>query len=120
MKNKSAALADRVPFWHFEQGLMVYSDGSLGGGYKLSGLDIGCLPAEDINAFARQVENLLISADEGLRLQLFYRVTPKVSDLLKEHEAISHDAPEVYKPVAEARLNFISKNESENAYTNFI
>ncbi len=116
MRNKSVALADRIPFWHFDQGLMVYSDGSLGGGFKLSGLDIGCLPEEEINTFVRQIENLLISAEEGLRLQLFYRVTPKVGELLKEHEDISSEAPEVYKPVVDARLNFIRKNESENAY----
>lgn len=116
MKNKSVALGDKIPFWHFDQGMMVYSDGSLGGGFKLSGLDIDCLPVEDINNFTRQIENILISAEEGLRLQLFYRLTPKVSELLKEHEAISTEAPDVYKPVAEARLNFIKENESKNAY----
>jgi conjugal transfer ATP-binding protein TraC len=116
MKNKSVALADKIPFWHFDQGMMVYSDGSLGGGFKLSGLDIDCLPVEDINNFTRQIENILISAEEGLRLQLFYRLTPKVSKLLKEHEAISTEAPDVYRPVAEARLNFIKENESKNAY----
>jgi conjugal transfer ATP-binding protein TraC len=116
MKNKSVALADRIPFWHFEQGLMVYSDGSLGGGFKLNGLDIDCLPVEDINTFTRQIENILISAEEGLRLQLFYRLTPKVSDLLNEHQAISNEAPDVYRPVAEARINFIKENEVKNAY----
>ena len=116
MKNKSVALGDKIPFWHFDQGMMVYSDGSLGGGFKLSGLDIDCLPVEDINNFTRQIENILISAEEGLRLQLFYRLTPKVSELLKEHEAISTEAPDVYKSVAEARLNFIKENESKNAY----
>lgn len=116
MKNKSASLADKIPFWHFDQELMVYADGSLGGGFKLSGFDISCLQAEDINAFSRNLENLLISADEGLRLQLFYRVSPKVSALLKEHKSISSEAPEVYKPVAEARLNFIKKNEDEKNY----
>lgn len=116
MKSKSNTLADRIPFWHFDQGLMVYSDGSLGGGFKLSGLDIDCLPIEDINNFTRQIENILISAEEGLRLQLFYRLTPNVSELLKAHEVISNEAPEVYREVAHARLNFIQENEDNQAY----
>lgn len=109
-------MVDRIPFWHFDHGLMVYADGSLGGGFKLSGFDISCLQAEDINAFNRLLENLLISTDEGLRLQLFYRVSPKVSDLLKEHEAVSSEAPPIYAPVAEARHNFIRKNEESKNY----
>lgn len=116
MKNKSVALADKIPFWHFDQGLMVYSDGSLGGGFKLGSLDIDCLPVEDINSFTRQIENILISAEEGLRLQLFYRLTPKVSGLLKEHREISIEAPEVYRSISEARLNFIQDNEIKNSY----
>ena len=116
MKNKNAALADKIPFWHFDNGLMVYSDGSLGGGFKLCGVDISCSPVDEINQFARQIENLLITAEEGLRLQLFYRVTPNVRDTLKEHENITSEAPEVYRPVSDARLSFIKKNESEKSY----
>ncbi len=116
MKNKINSLADRLPFWHFDDGLMVYADGSLGGAFKLTGFDVGCLPEEEINNFNRQIENLLISAEEGLRLQLFYRVSPSVEKLLSEHEAISSAAPKVYQPVAEARLSFLRQNAESKSY----
>jgi conjugal transfer ATP-binding protein TraC len=116
LKNNSAALVDRIPFWHFDRGLMVYNDGSLGGAFQLTGVDIACLPSDEINQFTRQVENLLISAAEGLSLQLFYRLSPSVRPLLEEHEKISAEAPEVYRSVSEARVQFIRVNETAKAY----
>lgn len=117
MKSKSSfALADRIPFWHFDQGMMIYSDGSIGGGFKLTGADIACLPSDEINQFLRTVENLIVSADEGLRLQLFYRLSPNVSDLLEQHIQVSKEAPEVYAPVADARIKFIKKRELNNQF----
>ena len=116
MRNKSAGLGDRLPFWHFDHDLMVYADGSLGGAFRLTGYDISCLPTEEINSFAQKIENLLISAEEGLRLQLFYRVTPNVTQLLEDHRKISISAPEIYRPVAEARLNHLSESAKVKSY----
>jgi len=95
---------------------MVYSDGSLGGAFRLRGFDISCLPADEINQFTRIIENFLISTEEGLRLQLFFRVTPDISRLIKEHEGISAGAPEIYHPVSKARLNFLKQNADSRSY----
>ncbi len=116
MKNNIAGLADRLPFWHFDQDLMVYSDGSLGGAFRLTGVDISCRTPDEINTFTRKVENLLIGTEEGLKLQIFYRVTPNVSALLTEHAAISSEAPEIYRPIAEARISFLKRNEAQKNY----
>jgi conjugal transfer ATP-binding protein TraC len=116
MKNKISGLGDHLPFWHFDQGLMVYADGSLGGGFRLRGFDIACLPPEEINQFTRNVENLLVSNEEGLRLQLFYRLSPDIDRLTKAHEAISLEAPEIYRPIAEARLKFLKENASSKIF----
>lgn len=115
-KSKHNSLADKIPFWHFDDEFMVYADGSLGGGFKLTGVDISCSPLEDINQFSRQIENLLISTEEGLRLQLFYRVTPDVGEVLQEHELITSKAPEIYYAISKARLDFINKNQTEKNY----
>ncbi len=109
-------MADQLPFWHFDEDFMVYSDGSLGCGFKLTGIDISCLPNDEINNFSQQIENLLISAEEGLRLQLFYRLTSNVGNVLKAHEEIVNESPEVYKVVADARLNFLKQNEEFKNY----
>ena len=117
MKSKgSFALADRIPFWHFDHGLMIYADGSIGGGFKLTGTDIACLPSEETNQFLRKVENLIVSAEEGLKLQLFYRLSPSVSTMLGQHIEISKEAPEVYSPISDARVSFIKQRESNNQF----
>ena len=95
---------------------MVYNDGSLGGAFKLQGFDTSCLMPEEINGFTRQVESLLISADEGLRLQVFYRLSPQVKQLIEAHARVSKDAPSAYSPIAEARLSYFRKNEENRAY----
>ena len=44
-------LSERLPFWHMEaDGLMVFKDGSLGCGWCLQGLDIGCADHGKINS----------------------------------------------------------------------
>lgn len=109
-------LTQKLGFWHFDDDLMVFSDGSLGMGFRLEGHDISCLPANEINDFVRRIENMLISTQEGLRLQLFYRLTPNVQEVLEKHAEISSDMTGAYQNVREARLKFIAKNQTEGSY----
>ena len=46
-----------LPFWHFDNDLMAFNDGSLGAGFKLNGMDINCASNEAINIFCKKVEN---------------------------------------------------------------
>lgn len=101
------ALATKLPFWHFNNDLMVYADGSLGCGYEISGLDISCEEEETINELSRKIENLFLSSSEGLRFQVFYKLTNDANDTLAGHEAIVSSAPKNYAPLADARLNFL-------------
>ncbi len=116
MEKNDHVLSGQLPFWHFDSELMVYSDGSLGGAFKLTGFDISCLTPDEINGFTRHIENLLISADEGLRLQVFYRLSPNVQKLIQTHADVSSDACDRYKPIADARLSYFRKNESNRIY----
>ncbi|MCB9092876.1 MAG: TraC family protein [Halobacteriovoraceae bacterium] len=112
-----SSISDRLPFWHFDEHLMVFSDGSLGAGFRLSGFDISCLPASDINGFTRKLENLLVSCESGTRLQIFYRLTSDVNELVNQHEIESREAAPEYKDVADARSLFIKGNlRSKNYY----
>ena len=111
-----STLINEIPFWHFDENLMVFNDGSLGGGYKLGGLDISCATPEVINRFSQNLENLLISSGDGLRLQVFYKLTPNLKEIIDEHEAISKDAPEVYKPVSKARLSLFKSELKDKRY----
>ena len=88
------SLSDKLPFWHFEEGLggghlMVYGDGTLGAGFKLKGLDISCATNSFKNEFSARFENVLNGIQENTRLQIFYKLSPKVHGKIAEHEAIS-------------------------------
>ena len=102
----SKSLGERIPFWHLDEDLTVFNDGSLGAGFRLGGYDISCASPEEINQFSRNVEHLLVSCPEGIRLQLFYRLTPNVEGVLQKHEEVSKDCAPVYQEVRGARLNF--------------
>jgi len=116
MKNNYKSLSDTLSFWHFDDNLMVFSDGSLGGGFKLKGLDITCLTNSEINNFSSAIENLLVLCEEGLRLQIFYRLGSNVSEIIKKHEEIFIDSDKIYRPIFKARHDFLLKNEKMNNF----
>ncbi len=106
-----------MPFWHFEKdGLMVYEDGSLGCGFELKGIDIGTQTNEFINDISVKLENFLTSAPQGFRLQFFYRPTSSIEGVLREHEAISQDAPDKYRPIVESRTDFLRSIQDSNGF----
>ena len=112
----SKSLGERLPFWHLDEDLTVFNDGSLGAGFRLGGYDISCASGEEINQFSRNVENLLVSCPEGIRLQVFYRLSPNVEDVLEKHEAVSKDCPSVYQEVRGARLDFLRETARSDGF----
>ena len=121
------SLSDKLPFWHFEEGLggghlMVYGDGTLGAGFKLKGLDISCATHSFKNEFSAQFENILNSIQENTRLQIFYKLSPKVQGKIAEHEATSSSSQghegdhKGYQKIREERLKFLKENANGGAY----
>ncbi len=110
------SFASELDFWHFDEDLMVFKDGSLGAGFQLAGFDLTCATEEAINQLSRGLDNLLISAGEGVHLQLFYQLTPDVSQLIEQHQQLSCGMGGNYKRLAEARVNFYRKNQAEGNY----
>lgn len=106
MKIKSKSLAEEIPFWHFEDenDFMIFSDGSIGSGFKIRGFDISCKTEEEINKLSQQIENMILSTEEGVKIQLFYRLTSNVERLIDKHQNISKDAPKEYKSISNARI----------------
>ena len=117
----NASLSKNLPFWHFEQTqdehhMMVYSDGSLGAGFKLKGIDISCATNSFKNEFSAQLENALNSIQEGIRIQIFYRLSPNVHGKIDEHEAISRGNCENYQKIKDYRLRFLRESVNTGAY----
>ncbi len=110
------SLASELEFWHFDEDLMVFKDGSLGAGFKLAGFDITCATEQAINQMNRGLENLLISADEGMRLQVFYKLTPNVTDLIDQHQKLSGSVTGNYQRIAAARVRFYLQNQTDKKY----
>ena len=110
------SLAAELDFWHFDDDLMIFKDGSLGAGFELVGFDMTCATEEAINQLIRGLENLLISAAEGVRLQIFYQLTPNVNELIERHQQLSGSSNGNYKRLADARIKFYRKNQAEGNY----
>ena len=110
------SFASELDFWHFDGNLMVFKDGSLGAGFELAGFDMTCATEEAINQLSRGLENLLISAAEGVRLQLFYQLTANIEELIAQHQQLSASTSGNYKRLAEARVDFYRKNQTEGNY----
>lgn len=113
MKN-FAALSGQLPFWHFDQNLMVFSDGSLGGGFKIEGIDTSCATTSEKNDFCFALKNLLSGLPDGLRLQVFYSLGSSVNEKLLEHEALSQDKDsESYSKIKAARIENLRDRQSQ-------
>lgn len=108
---KFTNLGDSLPIWHFDENIMVYNDGSLGAGLKINGLDISTATNEVKNQFCQQISNLLNTMEEGLKIQLFYRLSSNVSELISLHEKEMAETSPEYRPLVDARLDFLRKNE---------
>ena len=110
------SFAGELDFWHFDDDLMVFKDGSLGAGFKLLGFDMTCATEEAINQLSRGLENLLVSCDEGIRLQVFYKLAPCVDELINQHQQLSSGVGGNYQRLAKARVDFYRKNQAEGNY----
>ncbi|MFZ4402797.1 MAG: TraC family protein [Pseudobdellovibrionaceae bacterium] len=111
----SAEIMKKLPFFRFEDHTMVYNDASLGVGFKLQGIDISCATPDAINSFCQKLENFLVGLPDGLKIQVFYRLTNYAQKTIDHHLEITKDCDEHYKPIQEARSEFLNekfKNDS--------
>lgn len=99
-----ASVAGKLPFSRFEEQMMNYLDGSLGVGFALTGVDISCASPEAVNTFNQKLENLLTGLQEGLRLQVFYRMTNNAFASIESHRSISSGCDPSYLPIRESRI----------------
>lgn len=88
----------------------------MGTGFKVSGADISCSTSDNINAFCQQISNLLNSFDDGIKIQLFYRVSPNVGSILDKHEKETSHVEAEFRPLIDSRLNFLKKNKTDGNF----
>ena len=112
----SHTIKDSLKIWHIDGQYLVFSDGSIGSGFKLSGFDISCKSPDEINQFVGGFENLLVTLPENYSLQFFYKLSPNVSELIEKHKEVSKDCIDLYQPIRDARVSYLLKNEAEKNY----
>lgn len=106
---KETTIASKLPFFRFDNDIMVYSDGSFGRGFRLTGVDISCATPEFINEFCQKIESLLVGLPEKMRLQVFYRLTHSAGEVIAAHQDVSSISDELYQPIREARIDFLKQ-----------
>lgn len=95
---------------------MVYLDGSLGVGFKLTGTDVSCAAPDEVNSFCQKLENFLVGLPEKSRVQVFYRLNNASREVIEKHEAVSEASEPLYKPVLEARLEYLNERIAEERF----
>jgi conjugal transfer ATP-binding protein TraC len=113
---KVTQIKNRLPFFAFEDHAMVYLDGSLGVGFKLVGTDISCASPDAINSFCQKIENFLVGLPEKSRVQVFYRLNNASRNVIGGHEEVTEGSDERYKPIREARLEFLNGKIAEGHF----
>lgn len=105
-----------MPFFRFDDHLMVYLDGSMGVGFRLGGFDSSCASLDSINAFCQKTESFLAGLNEGLRIQVFYQLTNNAHNVVEQHRAVSGDSCPAYQPIRSARLAFLEEKLKDNRF----
>ena len=110
-------LADELDFWHFsDDKVLVFKDGSLGAGFKLSGRDLSCKANSELNTLTNTMERLFITAPSGVKFQLFYKLSPNVKSRIDSHLHAQSTDKEIYAPVLKSRVNFLKHLERKNTF----
>ncbi len=108
-------IAKKIPFFCFDDHTMIFEDGSLGVGFKLTGVDISTASPEMINSVSQKIESLLVGLPENIRLQVFYRLTNSACSILDKHSDASSEAVPNYQPIRDARIEFLNKKMGDDA-----
>ncbi|MDH5582006.1 MAG: TraC family protein, partial [Bdellovibrionales bacterium] len=115
MENKS--LGNLVPIWHFDNDLIFYKDGSFGAGFKIQGKDLSCSSVDSINQYSRDLEQMINTCPEGLKIQFFFHLNSNCSGFIDNHRELSKTASNNYKAIADSRINFLSEaNHNKEFY----
>ncbi len=109
-------MIELLPYWHFDKDLMVFSDGSLGSGFKISGFDLTCKSDEEINQFSKNLESFLKSLVPTTRLQLLHKISPKVDDILNAHKNITGLDDSAPGKVSTHRIDFLEEKVADKKY----
>ena len=90
--NQTHALSDRLRLWGFEQDAMIFDDGSLGFGLKLTPIDQACFSDDTTNATKSKIAQFLNGLPPLIDLQFVADIGSGNHTVIAEHERLAEGA----------------------------
>ena len=109
------ALSDKLPLWHFENDYLIFSDGSIAAGFRLSGMDSNA-SKERTNLFNKSLMEALGALPEGLSLQIFYKLKHDVKSTIEKHKNLLENSCKFYREIAQAQSSFLLESSKAGEY----
>ncbi len=111
---KSDILSDEIRVWGFEKNFIVFDDGSIGFGMKLSPLDVFCKSDDDKNAIASSIIHFLNGLPSNLDLQLVVDINAGNEKAINEFKKIADQScNDVAKLLTDQRSFMFSRMDKE-------
>ncbi len=107
------ALASKLPYWQFDDDLMVFDDLSLGVGYKLQGIDLSLIDDQGVNDFYKNLHIWINSLPNELNAQLRFRKSSNCEDIIDSHLEIARMAAPNYLRIVKEREEFLRKSNEK-------
>jgi conjugal transfer ATP-binding protein TraC len=86
------ALADQLQIWGVDEGKIVFSDGSLGFGLKITGVDVSTWDDPRIDKLATQLNTFLNGLPAGIDFQIVQDIEPASAKILEENVKLGERA----------------------------
>lgn len=83
------ALADKLQIWGIEEGITIFTDGSLGFGLELNSLDISCWNDDAIESLDSRIKSFLNGLPSNLDIQFVQDITGGNEAILSKYEKAS-------------------------------
>lgn len=116
----STILADELQIWGFEEGKILFEDGSLGVGFRVSTLDANPLSDDSRNAVTQKVSQFLNGLPTGLDLQFVYDIRRgHEDDFLQVDNLIQRSQNESAKSISHDRLRMYQDYDKNHLIPKF-
>lgn len=117
---KANILSDEIRVWGFENNYIVFEDGSLGFGIRLSPLDVSCKSDDDKNAIASSAIQFLNGLPSNLDVQIVVDIKSGNDAAIGDFKRIADQSPnEMARLLTDQRAQMFSNLDREGLIPRF-
>jgi conjugal transfer ATP-binding protein TraC len=117
---KVDTLSDEIRVWGFENNYIVFDDGSLGFGLKLSPHDVSCTSDDEKNGLVSSLNQFLNGLPSGIDLQIVCDIRAGNAATIKEFERIAENSlSEMAKLLTHQRAEMFSVLDEQGLIPRF-